>query len=77
MKMLKEEFKIMKLCDRKVRKSTLFFSRICLSIYDYQVKARRYSKGLTYLKNRATTNQNQIIYSQKLKNQKEEDANIK
>jgi len=38
-----------------------------LSLYDYQDKASRYRKGLTYLKNRATTNQNQIIHSQKLK----------
>ena len=30
-------------------------------------KASRYRKGLTYLKNWETTNQNQTIYSQKLK----------
>ena len=52
---------------RKVRKyRNLFFIR-CLSLYDYQAKASRYRKWLTYLKNRATTNQNQILYSQKLK----------
>ena len=28
-------------------------------------KASRYRKGLTYLKNRATTNQNQTLHSQK------------
>ena len=51
----------------KVRKSRLFFSRMCLSLYDYQTKVSRYRKGLTYLKNRAITNQNQTIHSQKLK----------
>ena len=40
---------------------------MCLSLYDYQAKASRYRKGLTYLKNRATTNQNQTLHSQKLK----------
>jgi len=38
-----------------------------LSLYDHQAKASGYRKGLTNLKNRATTIQNQIIYSQKLK----------
>ena len=38
-----------------------------LRLYDYQAKANRYSKGLTYLKNRATTNKNQTLHSQKLK----------
>ena len=51
----------------KVRKPRLFFSRMCLSLYDYQAKASRYRKELTYLKNRATTNQNQTLHSQKLK----------
>ena len=40
---------------------------MCLSLYDYQAKASRYWKGLTYLKNRATTNQNWTLHSQKLK----------
>ena len=40
---------------------------MCLSLYNYQAKAGRYRKGLAYLKNRATTNQNQTLYSQKLK----------
>ena len=40
---------------------------MCLSLYDYQAKASRCRKGLTYLKNMATTNQNQILHSQKLK----------
>ena len=54
---------------RKVRKYRFFFftSMMCLSLYDYQAKASRYRKGLTYLKNRATTNQNQTLHSQKLK----------
>ena len=45
---------------RKVRKVTLFyfFLRISLSLYDYQATASRYRKGLTYLKNTATTYQN-------------------
>ena len=37
------------------------------SLYDSQAKASRYRKGLMYLKNRATTNQNQTIHPQKLK----------
>ena len=53
--------------ERKVRKSRLFFSRRCLSPCDYQAKASRYRKGLTYLKNKATTKQKQILYPQKLK----------
>jgi len=39
----------------------------CLSLYDYQAKGSRYMKGLKYLKNRATTNQNQTLHSQKWK----------
>ena len=53
---------------RKVRKYRSFFIlMMCLSLYDYQAKASRYRKGLTYLKNRATTNQNQTLHSQKQK----------
>ena len=44
-----------------------FILMMCLSLYGYQAKASRYRKGLTYLKNRATTNQNQTLHSQKLK----------
>ena len=40
---------------------------MCLSLYDYQYKASRYRKGLTYLKNRATANQKHTIDSQKPK----------
>ena len=40
---------------------------MCLKLYDYQSKASIYRKGFTYLKNRATTNQNQVLHSQKLK----------
>ena len=40
---------------------------MCLSLYNYQAKASRCRKRLKYLKNRATTNQNQTLYSQKLK----------
>ena len=45
---------------------------MCLSLYDFQAKASRYRKGLTYLKNRATTNQKQTLHSQK-----EKDTSIK
>ena len=38
-----------------------FLSRMCLSLYDYQSKASRDRKGLTYLKNRTTTNQKHTI----------------
>ena len=44
-----------------------FILMMCLSLYDYQAKASRYRKGLTYLKNRATANQNQTLHPQKLK----------
>ena len=68
MKMLKKGLQNHRMCGRKVRKYRLFFILImCLNLYDYQVKASRYRKGLTYLKNRATTNKNQTLYSQKLK----------
>ena len=40
---------------------------MCLSLYDYQAKASRCRKGLIYLKNRATANQNQTVHSQNLK----------
>ena len=40
---------------------------MCLSLYGYQAKASRYRKGLTCLKNRATTKQNWTLHSQKLK----------
>ena len=39
----------------------------CLNLQDYQAKTHNYRKGLAYLKNRATTNQNQTLLSQKLK----------
>ena len=51
-------------------KKMYFFSRTCLSLSDYQSKAGRYRKGLTYLKNRATTNQKHTIDSQKQKRRK-------
>ena len=51
-----------------------FFFRIFLSLYDYQSKASRYRKQLTYLKNRTTTNQKHTIGSQ---NQKEKNTGIK
>ena len=44
----------------------LFFLRMYLNLFDYQAKDSRYRKGLTYLKNRASTNQNQTLHSQKL-----------
>ena len=45
----------------------LFPPGMYLSLYDYQSKASRYTKGLTYLKNRVTTNQKHTIDSQKPK----------
>ena len=36
---------------KKLKSSGLFFKRMCLSLYDYQAKASRYRKGVTYLKN--------------------------
>ena len=42
----------------------LYF-RMCFNLYEYQSKASR--KELTYLKNRATTNQKHTIDSQKPK----------
>ena len=40
---------------------------MCLSSYDYQPKASRHRKVLTYLKNRTTANQNQIVQTQRIK----------
>ena len=37
----------------------------CLNLQDYQAKTHNYRKGLTYLKKRATTNQNQTLHSPK------------
>ena len=37
----------------------------CLNLQDHQAKTHNYGKGLAYLKNRATTSQNQILHSQK------------
>ena len=39
----------------------------CLNLQDYQAKTHNYRKGLTYLKTRASTNQNQTLHSQKMK----------
>ena len=53
---------------KRSKKIDSFFTlMMCLSLYDYQAKVSRYRKGLIYLKNRATTNQNQTLHSQKLK----------
>ena len=40
---------------------------MCSSLHHHQAKASRYTKGLTYLKSSATTNQNRTLRSQKLK----------
>ena len=37
----------------------------CLNLQDYQAKTHNNRKGLAYLKNRAMTNQNQTLHSQK------------
>ena len=47
--------------------NSFFILMMCLRLHYYQAKASRYMKGLTYIKNRATTNQNRILHSQKLK----------
>ena len=39
----------------------------CLNLQDHQAKTHNYQKGLAYLKNRATTSQNQTLHSQKMK----------
>ena len=38
----------------------------CLNLQDHQAKTHNYGKGLAYLKNRATTSQNQILHLQKM-----------
>ena len=54
---------------RKVRKYRFFFILMMyLSLYDYQAKASRCRKGVNILEDRETTNQNQTLHSQKLKN---------
>ena len=42
----------------------------CLNLQDHQAKTHNYGKGLAYLKNRATTSQNQILHSQKMEKNK-------
>ena len=42
----------------------------CLNLQDHQAKTHNYGKGLAYLKNRATTSQNQILHLQKMKKNK-------
>ena len=39
----------------------------CLNLQDYQAKTHNNRKELTYLKNRASTNQNQTLHSQKMR----------
>ena len=39
----------------------------CLNLQDHQAKTHNYGKGLAYLKNRATTSQNQTLHSEKMK----------
>ena len=38
-----------------------------MNLQDHQTKTHNYGKGLAYLKNRATTSQNQILHLQKMK----------
>ena len=38
----------------------------CLNLWEYQAKTHNYRKGVAYLKNRATTNQNQTLHSEKM-----------
>ena len=51
---------------KRIRKCRFFFLE-CVWAYDYQYKASRYRKGLSYLTNTATTNQKHTIASQKPK----------
>ena len=39
----------------------------CLNLQDHQAKTHNYGKGLAYLKNTATTSQNQTLHLQKMK----------
>lgn len=66
MKIFKKDLKVID-CGEGKKENTDFFLIMSLSLYNYQSKASRYRKGLTYLKNRATTSQNQRLHSQKLK----------
>ena len=79
MKMLKKKkgHQNHKMWRKKVRKSRFSFFRMCLSLYDYWVKASRCRKGLAYLKNRANTSQNQKIHSQELKRREDKHKIIK
>ena len=61
----KKKLKNHKMWGRKIRKSRLFYLRMCLSLYDSQAKASRYKKMLTYLKNRATTQKKYIHKKEK------------
>ena len=49
----------------KENKKNVDVFRMCLSLYDYQSKASRYSNGLTYLKTRVFK-----TYSKATKNKK-------
>ena len=44
-----------------------FILMMCLNLHDYQAKASSYRNLLPYLKNSATTNQNQTLHPQKMK----------
>ena len=46
----------------------------CLNLQDHQAKTHNYGKGLAYIKNRATTSQNQILHLQKMKKKKNTQA---
>ena len=59
----------------RARKSTPFVKNM-FDLCDYQAKASRHRKGLTYLKNRATTNKKQIIHSQKNKKKRTQHKEI-
>ena len=39
----------------------------CSNLQDHQAKTHNYGKGLAYLKNRATTSQNQILHLKNMK----------
>lgn len=59
--------------SKKVIYLFIYFG-MCLNLDDYLSKASRYREGLTYLKNRATINQNHSIIH---RNQKEHKHKLK
>ena len=64
---VKEDIKIIKCQGGQQENIDSFFLGIYLSLYDYQYKASRQRKGLTFLKNRVNKSQKQSIHKTKKK----------